>query len=127
MGTYLLLFNVNIVEVNFVHGFVVVAKLRDDLNRVCSVRLFRWKLLERGGFGDPVPADVRVNLIEPLVRLCRVVLVLGKNTKKTLSLTFVLYCLQNCSNQWFPTLGRLRPTKQHKAELGNPYQNYTIL
>ncbi len=78
MGTYLLLFNVNIVEVNFVHGFVVVAKLRDDLNRVCSVRLFRWKLLERGGLSDPIPADVRVNLIEPLVRLCRVVLVLGK-------------------------------------------------
>ena len=70
MVPYLLLFNVNVVEVNFVHGFVVVAKLRDDFNRIRPVRLFRRKLLERGGLSDPVPADVRVNLVEPLVRLC---------------------------------------------------------
>jgi len=82
MATYLLLFNVHVVEVNFVHGLVVVAKLRDDFNRVCPVRLFSRKLLERGGLGDPVPADVRVNLVEPLVRLCGVVLVLKEMLTK---------------------------------------------
>ena len=78
MTTDLLLFNVNVVEVNFVHGFVVVAKLGNDFNRIRPVWLFRRKLLERGGLCDPVPADVRVNLVEPLVRLCRVVLVLNE-------------------------------------------------